>query len=167
MSSAGYNKAPTNGDMGPYTNNSTNGAAAGGGANTNNKDNSNSLQSFNNGFQTHCGCLECYHPGAETLDYDYTAANQNGNSSSSKAQYPRIRERGEFYIDSFNDQPWSWSFGTNEMVCICSTVFICYTVFYSAMCVMNWILLIALPSCRSRLTLFLSDSYRCGYLSLY
>jgi hypothetical protein len=134
MSSAGYNKAPTNGDVGPYTNshhamnNSTNAASAGGGSNTNNKDNSNSnslQQSFSNGFQTHCGCLECYHPGAETLDYNYTAANQNGNSSSSKTQHPRIRERGEFYIDSFNDQPWSWSFGTNEMVCICSTVYDC------------------------------------------
>jgi hypothetical protein len=110
-----------------------------GGANTK-KDNSNSFQSFSNGFKTHCGCLECYHPGAETLDYDYTAANQNGNSGS-KTQYPRIRERGEFYIDSFNDQPWSWSFGTNEMVCIiCSTacdtsVLFVMCLLYCAMCV--------------------------------
>jgi hypothetical protein len=128
-SAAAYNKAPTNGDVGPYTNthhsgtNNTNATIAGGapsmGANNNNKllDNNNILQSANNGFQTHCGCLECYHPAAETLDYDYVAANQNGGSGTSKTPHPRIRERGEFYIDSFNDQPWSWSFGTNEMVC--------------------------------------------------
>jgi hypothetical protein len=111
-----------------------------GGAHTNKKDNSSSVQSFSNGFKTHCGCLECYHPSVETLDYDYTAANQNGNSGS-KAQYPRIRERGEFYIDSFNDQPWSWSFGTNEMVCIicsiaCDTSVLFVMCFlYRAMCV--------------------------------
>jgi hypothetical protein len=174
MSSAGYNKAPTNGDVGPYMNshhsmnNSTNAATGGpsmGGANTNKKDSSSSLQSISNGFKTHCGCLECYHPGAETLDYDYTAANQNGNSGS-KTQHPRIRERGEFYIDSFNDQPWSWSFGTNEMVCICiicstacdtSVMFgMCYL--YCAMCVCIGALSChtssALSSCCSRLTLF-------------
>jgi hypothetical protein len=142
----GYNQAPTQqgqgqGQGGPYTNshhaqnpnpnnnnnNNTSGVgtAAGDPQMNGDSDNSESLQfSLNNGFQTHCGCLECYHPVAETLDYDYTAfaaATNNGMSmsmsSSSKTQHPRIRERGEFYIDSFNDQPWSWSFGTNEMVC--------------------------------------------------
>jgi hypothetical protein len=127
-SSAGYNNmTPTHGG-GPYTNihhnnnnnnNNNTDVSGGGGANHDNKIYDNSfLESANNGFQTHCGCLECYHPAAETLDYDYTAANANdGSSSSSKTPHPRIRERGEFYLDSFNDQPWSWSVGTNEMVC--------------------------------------------------
>jgi hypothetical protein len=138
------------------------------GANTNKKDDS--LQSFSNGFQTHCGCLECYHPGAETLDYDYNAANQNGTSSSSKTQHPRIRERGEFYIDSFNDQPWSWSFGTNEMVCICGATCdrsACY-VLYCAMHAIDWSFLIALFHCLAIfcrcLTIFLNYS---THLSLY
>jgi hypothetical protein len=129
----GYNQAPSQGQAGPYTNShhaqnpNNNGAAAGSDPSGNklNGDSDSAVQfAVNNGFQTHCGCLECYHPATETLDYDYTSASTNNmsssSSSSSNAQQPaRIRERGEFYIDSFNDQPWNWSFGTNEMVSSC------------------------------------------------
>jgi len=55
-------------------------------------------------------CLECYSPSSEMLEYDY-----NYDDSNKPPQpYPRIRERGEYYVDSYNDQPWSWTFGTNE-----------------------------------------------------
>ena len=57
-------------------------------------------------------CLECYNPSSEMLEYDY-----NYDDSNKPPQpYPRIRERGEYYVDSYNDQPWSWTFGTNENV---------------------------------------------------
>mmetsp|Transcript_18118 Transcript_18118/g.34379 ORF Transcript_18118/g.34379 Transcript_18118/m.34379 type:complete len:392 (-) Transcript_18118:33-1208(-) len=55
-------------------------------------------------------CCECYDPSKELLEYDYTDQNPNKDASA----FPRIRERGEYYIDSFNDQPWSWTFGTHE-----------------------------------------------------
>jgi hypothetical protein len=56
-------------------------------------------------------CLECYNYKAEQLEFDYSYDNPN------KPQpYPRIRERGEYYVDSYNDQPWSWTFGTHESV---------------------------------------------------
>lgn len=49
----------------------------------------------------------------EYLDYDYTY--DDTTPGKRKAQpYPRIRERGEYYIDSFNDQPWACTFGTGE-----------------------------------------------------
>lgn len=54
-------------------------------------------------------CMECYNPSSEMLEYDYTY-----DDTHRKQPYPRIRDRGEYYIDSYNDQPWSWSFGTNE-----------------------------------------------------
>jgi hypothetical protein len=51
----------------------------------------------------------------EYLDYDYTY--DDTTSGKRKPQpYPRIRERGEFYIDTFNDQPWACTFGTWEHV---------------------------------------------------
>lgn len=63
------------------------------------------------GFHTYCGCLECYCPDREVLEYDYS------NDDTKRPQpLPRIRERGEYYIDSYNDQPWSWTFGTHENV---------------------------------------------------
>jgi hypothetical protein len=69
------------------------------------------------------------------LDYDYVAANQNGGSGTSKTPHPRIRERGEFYIDSFNDQPWSWSFGTNEMVCtVAQSAILVFVMYVCAVC---------------------------------
>lgn len=40
----------------------------------------------------------------EYLDYDYN----------DPASEPKIRNRGEYYIDSYNDQPFSWSIGTAE-----------------------------------------------------
>jgi hypothetical protein len=66
-----------------------------------------------------CGCCAAgYDYRAELLEYDYTHQQLDGKGSAmqSPATYPRIRERGEFYIDSYNDQPWSWSYGTNEDV---------------------------------------------------
>jgi type II secretory pathway pseudopilin PulG len=71
-------------------------------------------------FYTACGCIECYKPSRENLKYDYTyddVVGENGSNKNKPAQaYPRIRERGEFYIDSFNGEPWSCSFGTAEKV---------------------------------------------------
>ena len=61
-----------------------------------------------------CGCVEVYKPGREVLEYDYTYDDVSGKKP--PQSYPRIRERGEFYIDSFNGEPWSCSFGTAEKV---------------------------------------------------
>lgn len=57
-------------------------------------------------------CCECYDPSKELLEYDYSNTNPHKDPSA----FPRIRERGEYYIDSYNDQPWSWTFGTHERV---------------------------------------------------
>jgi hypothetical protein len=73
-------------------------------------------------------CLDCgYHPGKELLEYDYTydegPHNATGDRLKPQQPYPRIRERGEYYIDSYNDQPAGWTFGTNEQVrCVCACV---------------------------------------------
>ena len=65
--------------------------------------------------------FECYNPRSELLEYDY-----NYDDSNKPPQpYPRLRERGEYYIDSYNDQPWSWTFGTNENVRCCVVVVHC------------------------------------------
>lgn len=48
---------------------------------------------------------------SEFLDYDYSYdVTQKGRPQPP----PRARERGEMYIDSFNSEPWSCSFGTSE-----------------------------------------------------
>lgn len=60
------------------------------------------------------GCIECYKPSREYLEYDYTYDDVNGKKP--PQSYPRIRERGEYYIDSYNGEPWSCSFGTAESV---------------------------------------------------
>ena len=65
-------------------------------------------------FYRICGCFECYSPGREYLEYDYTYDDVNGKKP--PQNYPRIRERGEYYIDSYNSEPWSCSFGTAETV---------------------------------------------------
>ena len=65
-------------------------------------------------FVKFCGCTEVYLPGREVLEYDYTYDDVSGKKP--PQSYPRIRERGEFYIDSFNGEPWSCSFGTAEKV---------------------------------------------------
>ena len=65
-------------------------------------------------FYTTCGCIECYKPSRENLKYNYEYDDINGKKPAQA--YPRIRERGEFYIDSFNGEPWSCSFGTAEKV---------------------------------------------------
>jgi hypothetical protein len=60
------------------------------------------------------GCIECYQPSREYLEYDYTYDDTSGMKP--PQAYPRIRERGEYYIDSYNGEPWSCSFGTAENV---------------------------------------------------
>ena len=60
------------------------------------------------------GCIECYQPSREFLEYDYTYDDVSGKKP--PQSYPRIRERGEYYIDSYNSEPWSCSFGTAESV---------------------------------------------------
>jgi len=56
----------------------------------------------------------CCPNNLEYLDYDYTYDDTSGKRK--PQPYPRIRERGEYYIDTFNDQPWSCTFGTGEHV---------------------------------------------------
>jgi len=57
-----------------------------------------------------CGCQ--YSPSAETLEYDYTL---DETSLKGKQQpLPRIRQRGEYYIDTFNAESWTCALGTNE-----------------------------------------------------
>jgi len=72
-----------------------------------------------------CGC-ETFDYQREFLNYDYEAAakysKETGDISSGKKPgdaggppaLPRIRARGEYYVDSFNDATWSCSFGTSE-----------------------------------------------------
>lgn len=68
--------------------------------------------------ETRNWCCECYDPSKELLEYDYT----NTNPVKDASAFPRIRERGEYYIDSYNDQPWSWTFGTHERVRGCGNL---------------------------------------------
>jgi len=65
--------------------------------------NSNQLSFYN--FYSHC-CKCEYDPSKERLEYDY--------DETTPQPMPRIRERGEFYVDSYNGEPWSCSFGTSE-----------------------------------------------------
>jgi hypothetical protein len=65
-------------------------------------------------FYRICGCIECYNPSREVLDYDFGYDDTDGQKPAQA--YPRIRERGEYYIDSFNGEPWSCTFGTAEQV---------------------------------------------------
>jgi hypothetical protein len=65
-------------------------------------------------FYRICGCIEIYQPSREVLEYDYTYDDTNGKKP--PQNYPRIRERGEYYIDSYNSEPWSCTFGTAERV---------------------------------------------------
>ena len=81
---------------------------------------------------TFCGLCSEYDLHAETLEYNYVieaaavaAAVNSSTATGGKLQQqplissqplPRIRARGEYYIDTFNDEPWSWSMGTNEQV---------------------------------------------------
>ena len=59
-----------------------------------------------------CGCK--YDPVAERLEYDFS---KDVNKGGGKEQpLPRIRQRGEYYIDTFNGESWSCTFGTNEEV---------------------------------------------------
>lgn len=59
-----------------------------------------------------CGCE--YDPVVENLDYDY---GYDETKRGSKPQpMPRMRSKGEFYVDSFNGEPWGCSFGTGEEV---------------------------------------------------
>jgi len=58
-------------------------------------------------YRSMCGCT--VNLGAERLEYDY-----NRSESKRPQPLPRIRQRGEHYIDSFNGESWSCSFGTNE-----------------------------------------------------
>ncbi len=72
----------------------------------------------NNCLRNCCGCR--YNPSVEKLDYDYSKEGNSSGKGGGKqdSNLPRIRQRGEFYIDSFNGESWSCSFGTNEEVCI-------------------------------------------------
>jgi hypothetical protein len=58
-----------------------------------------------------CGCCAAGYDSSEFLEYDYSKVDHHHHP---QQPLPRIRERGEMYIDSYNDQSWNWSFGTNE-----------------------------------------------------
>jgi hypothetical protein len=45
-----------------------------------------------------------------------TPADDSNSIRRRRQPLPRIRARGEYYIDTFNDEPWSWTMGTNEAV---------------------------------------------------
>jgi len=64
-----------------------------------------------NPCRTICDCQ--YDPKGEKLEYDY---NYDETAKGKPQPMPRIRERGEYYIDSWNGQPWACTFGTNEEV---------------------------------------------------
>eukprot|EP00979_Chaetoceros_neogracilis_P018387 scaffold10583_cov290-Chaetoceros_neogracile.AAC.6 len=88
-----------------------------GNTNGNNNNNNNNNNNGNgrapkrsNCLQQVCGCQ--YSPTAETLEYDYTLVE---TSLKGKQQpLPRIRQRGEHYIDTFNAESWTCALGTNE-----------------------------------------------------
>jgi hypothetical protein len=65
-----------------------------------------------------CLCLLPVYPNykQEYLEYHYTNNNSHQEQPSTAASSVRIRQRGEYYIDSFNDQSKSFTFGTNENV---------------------------------------------------
>ena len=67
-------------------------------------------------LQIHRQCRQCcgvgVSPRDEKLAYDYTydALAHNGKPQPA----PRLPQRGQYYIDSYNGQSWSCSFGTRE-----------------------------------------------------
>lgn len=56
-------------------------------------------------------CAVGYDPVVENLDYDY---NYDESVRGGPQPGPRLRKKGEPYIDSFNGEPWSCSYGTAE-----------------------------------------------------
>ena len=64
-------------------------------------------------LSTTCGCQI---DPSEYLDYSFPYKNGEAiiPEDDSHQPLPRIRNPGEHYIDSYNDQPWSFSFGTGE-----------------------------------------------------
>jgi len=62
-------------------------------------------------YKRMCGCQVNYE--REKLEYDY---NQDDTLSNNPQPLPRIREKGEYYIDSYNGEQWAFTFGTNEEV---------------------------------------------------
>lgn len=56
-----------------------------------------------------CGCTD--NLGAERLEYNY---NHDDTNKRKQQPLPRIRQRGEYYVDSFNGESYSCSFGTKE-----------------------------------------------------
>lgn len=91
-----------------------------------------------------CMCLLPVYPNYkhEYLEYNYhNSVTSNGTttpelppSSSTKV---RIRNRGEYYLDSYNDQSKSFTFGTNENV-RCSLFFIVDLVRSFVLCTRLW-----------------------------
>jgi hypothetical protein len=76
-----------------------------------------------------CGCD--FDLQKEKLGYNYPAAKKyqtlkdEGKLTAGKVEpppLPRIRRRGEFYLDSFNELPNGCSFGTHEEVSVPSTL---------------------------------------------
>jgi hypothetical protein len=86
-----------------------------------------------NPCRTICNCQ--YDPRGERLEYDYT---YDETAHGGKPQsLPRIRERGEYYIDSWNGQPWECTFGTNEEVSLLNRVSLWNHLLYSTLIVMH------------------------------
>jgi hypothetical protein len=81
-------------------------------------------QSTTTGSSSNTVCFCCDREPLEYLDYDYTYDDTTAGKRKPQP-YPRIRERGEFYIDTFNDQPWACTFGTWEHVRMQASDYIC------------------------------------------
>jgi len=64
-----------------------------------------------NKIKTMGSCCGNQIDSSEYLEYDYDYKPSRGGKSQPP---PRIRANGEKYIDTFNDQPWAFSFGTGE-----------------------------------------------------
>jgi hypothetical protein len=93
-----------------------------------NNNNNNNINTNNSSSSTSKICTDAYqcmclvpvypHYKQEYLEYNYhpsynSTTNESTAASSSNV---RIRHRGEYYIDSYNDQSKSFTFGTNENV---------------------------------------------------
>lgn len=67
------------------------------------------------GIRLLCGCE--YNPSTDRLEHDFSR-DDNSEKGDKPKQIVRIRERGEHYVDSYNGESKSCSFGTNEEVCL-------------------------------------------------
>ena len=63
-----------------------------------------------------CLCLAPVYPNYRTEYLEYPYDHGTAATDEESPPPPRIRHRGEYYIDSYNDQSKAFTFGTNENV---------------------------------------------------